>query len=129
MVETYYSNVIRCFIWDLQETSQGCSNGTLWIHTTETSWWRTTETPLGVSFETSLRRRGDVLMGRRYYVLLRRRHDVPIRRRGDIPLRCLGDIPRRRRWVFHLGHTCDVAGMYRGTSLRRGLDVFLPCGI
>ena len=84
---------------------------------------------MGVSFETSLRRRGDVLMGRRCYVLLRRRHDVPIRRRGDIPLRCLGDIPRRRRWVFHLGHTCDVAGMYRGTSLRRGLDVFLPCGI
>ena len=33
-------------------------------------------------------------MGRRCYVLLRRHHDVPI----------------RRRWMFHLRRTCDVAG-------------------
>ena len=47
-------------------------------------------------------------MGRRCYVLLRRHYDVPIRRRGDVPLTRLGDVPSRRRWVFHLGRTCDV---------------------
>ena len=83
---------------------------------------------MGVSFETCLRRHGDVLMGRRCYVLLRRRHDVPIRRRGDVPLRRLGDVPTRRRWVFHLGRTCDVAGTYRKTSLRGRYDVLLPGG-
>ena len=91
------------------------SNRTSLIRTTETSWWRTTETSLGVSFETCLRRRGDVLMWRCCYVLLRRRHDVPIRRRADVPLSQLGDVPLRRRWVFHLRHTCDVAGKYRET--------------
>ena len=65
---------------------------------------------MGISFETFLRRRGDVLEGRRCYVLLRRRYDIPIKRRGDVPLRRLGDVPSRRRWVFHLGRTCDVAG-------------------
>ena len=74
-----------------------------------------TETSLGVSFETYLIRRGDVLMGRRCYVFLRRRHDVPIRRREDVPLGRPGDVPPRRRWVFHLRHTCAVAGMYRET--------------
>ena len=83
---------------------------------------------MGVSFETCLRRRGDVLMGRRCYVLLRRRHEVPIRRRGDVPLRRLGDFPTRSRWVFHLGRTCNVAGTYRETSLRRHHDVLLPGG-
>ena len=66
--------------------------------------------------------RGDVLIGHRCYVLFRRRHDVPIRRRGDVPLRRLVDAPSRRRWVFHLGRTCDVAEMYRDvvtTSPRR----------
>ena len=53
-------------------------------------------------------------MGRRRYVLLRRRHDVPIK-----PLRRLGDVPTRRRCVFHLRCTCDVAEMYRETSPRR----------
>ena len=107
-METYHSNVIRCFIWDLLETSQGRSNGTSWIRTTETS--------LGVSFETCLRRRGDVLMGRRCYVLLRNRHYVPIRHHRDVPLRRLGDVPPRRRWVLHLRRTCDVAGTYREMS-------------
>ena len=64
-------------------------------------------------------------MGRRCYVLLRRRHDVPIRRRGDVPLRRLSDVATRRRWVFHLGRTCDVTGTYRETSLRRRHDVLL----
>ena len=67
-------------------------------------------------------------MGRRCYVLLRRRLDVSIRRRGDVPLRRLGDVPTRRRWVFHLGRTCDVAGTYRETSLRRRYDVLLLVG-
>ena len=128
MVETYRSNVIRCFIWDLQETSQGRSNGTSWIGTTETSWWRTAKTSLGVSFEICLSRRGDVLMGRRCYVLLRRRHNVPIRRSGEVPLRGLGNVPTTRRWVFYLGRTCDVAGTYRETSLRRRADVLLLGG-
>ena len=75
---------------------------------------------MGVSFETCLRRRGDVMMGRRCYVLLRRRYDVPIRR--------LRDVPSRRRWVFHLRRTCDVAGTYRETSLRRRHDVLMPGG-
>ena len=53
-------------------------------------------------------------MGRRCYVFLIRCHDVPIRRRGDVLLGRLGDVPRRR-WVFHLGRTCDVTGTYRET--------------
>ena len=89
------------------------------MRTTEASWCRTIETSLGVSFETYLRRWGDVLMGRRYYVPLRRCHDIPIRRREDELLRCLDDVPLRRRWVFLLRHTCDVAGTYRETLLRR----------
>ena len=32
----------------------------------------------------------------------------------------------RRRWVFHLRRTCDVAGTYRETPLRRRYDVLLP---
>ena len=75
---------------------------------------------MGVSFETCLRRRGDVLMGRH--------HDIPIRRREDVPLRRLGDVPLRRRWVLHLRRTCDVAGTYKETSLRRRHDVLLPGG-
>ena len=59
-------------------------------------------------------------MGRCCYVHLRRRHDVSIRRRGDVPLRSLNDVPPRRRWVFHLRHTCDVAGTFRE---RRRYDV------
>ena len=90
---------------------------------------RTTETSLGVSFETYLRRSGDLLMGRRHYVPLRRRHDIPIRRREDVPLKRLGDVPLRRRWVFPLRRTCDVAGMYKETSLRRRHNVLLPGGI
>ena len=68
------------------------------------------------------------MMGRRCYVLLRRRYDVPIRRRRDAPLRRLHDVPPRRRWVFHLRRTCDVAGTYRETSLRRRYDVLLLGG-
>ena len=124
----YHSNVIRCFIWDLQDTSYGHSNRTSWIRTTETSWWCTTERSLGVSFEACLRRRGDVLMGRHCYVLLRCHHNVPIRPRGDVPLRRLGDVPPRRRWVFHLRRACDVAGRYREASLRHRHDVLLPGG-
>ena len=63
------------------------------------------------------------MMGCRCYVLLRRRYDVPIRRRRDAPLRRLGDVLSRRRWVFHLRRTCDVAGTYRETSLRRRHNV------
>ena len=69
------------------------------------------------------------MMGRRCYVILRRRYDVPIRRRGDAPLRRLRDVPSRRRWVFHLRRTCDVAGTYRETSLRRRHDVLTPGGM
>ena len=67
-------------------------------------------------------------MGRHCYVLLSRRYDVPIRPRRDAPLRRLGDIPSKRCWVFHLGRTYDVAGMYRETPLRRRHDVLLPGG-
>ena len=84
---------------------------------------------MGVSFETCLRRRGDVMMGRCCNVLLRRRYDIPIRRRGDAPLRRLGDIPSRRRCVFHLRRTCDVAGTYIETSLRRRHNVLMPGGL
>ena len=84
---------------------------------------------MGVSFETYLRRRGDVLIGRHYYVPLRRRHNIPIRRREDELLRCLGDVPLRRRWVFHLRLTCDVAETYRETSFRLPHDILLPGGI
>ena len=80
---------------------------------------------MGVSFETYLRRRGDVLMRRRHYVPLRRLHDIPIRCE-DVPLTRLRDVPLRRRWVFHLRRTCDVAGTYKETSLRRRQDVLLP---
>ena len=101
----------------------------MWIRTTETSWWRTNETLLGVSFETCLRHREDIPMRRRYYALLRYPHDVPIRCYGDVLLRRLGDVPSRRRWVFHLLCNCDIAGMYRETSLRRCHDVLLPGGL
>ena len=59
-------------------------------------------------------------MGRRHYVSLRHRHGIPIRRRKYVPL--------RRRWVFHLRSTCDVAGTYKETLLRRRHDVLLPGG-
>ena len=67
-------------------------------------------------------------MGRHCYVLLRRPHNVPIRFPGDVTLRRLSEVPPRRRWVFHLRRTCDVAGTYRQTSLRHRYDVLLPGG-
>ena len=112
-METYHSDVIGVSFGSYRRRT----NGKSWIRTTETSWWRTTETSLGVSFETYLRRCRDGLMGRRHYVPSRRRHYIPIRSREDVPLRC--------RWVFHLRHTCDVAGTYKQTSLRRRDDFFL----
>ena len=75
-----------------------------------------------------MRRHGDVLIERRCYVLLRRRRDVPIKRPGNVLLRRLVDVPSRRRWVFHLVRTCDVAGMYRETSLRPRHDIWLLGG-
>ena len=128
VVETYHSDVIGCIIWEFQETFYGRTNGMSWIRITGTSWWRTTETSLGVSFGTCLRRHGDLLMRRRHDVPLRRSHGIIIRRRGDVPLRRFGNVPLRHRWVFHLRCTCDVAGMYRETSLRRCHDVLLPGG-
>ena len=68
------------------------------------------------------------MVGRRCYALLKRRYDIPITRLRHAPLRRLGDIPSRRRWVFHLRLTCDVAGTYRETSLRRRHDVLMPDG-
>ena len=38
-------------------------------------------------------------------------------------------VPSRRRWVFHLRRTCDIAGTYRETSLRRRDDVLLTLGL
>ena len=67
-------------------------------------------------------------MGRCCYVFLRRCYDVPIRRRGDAPLRRLGDVPSRCCWVFHMRRTCDVAGTYKETSLRRRHDIVMPGG-
>ena len=72
------------------------------------------------------RRREDVPRRRRCYIFLGRRHDGPIRCRGDVPVKCLGDVPSRRRWVFYLRRTCQVAGTYRETPLRRRQDVLLP---
>ena len=61
---------------------------------------------------------------------MRRRYDIPITRCGDVRLKRLGDVPSRRRWVFHLGHTCDVAGTYRERekSLLRRHDVLMSGG-
>ena len=127
-METYHSDVIGRFIWELQERLYRHTNGTSWIRTTKTSWRRTTETSLGVSFETSLRRSGGVLMGRRHCVPLRRGHDILVRRCGNVPLRRLGNFPVRRCWVCHLRRTYDVAGMYRETSLQCCHDVLLSSG-
>ena len=85
--------------------------------------------PLWRSWVLHLRLVWDVLMRRRCYVHLRRRHDVPIKRCGDVPLRRLGNVPSRRRWMFHLGRTCNVVGTYREMSLRRRLDVLMLGGI
>ena len=67
-------------------------------------------------------------MERRWDVLLRRCNDVPIRRPGDVPLRLHGDVPPRRYWVFRLRRTCNVAGTYIKTLLRRCHDILLPGG-
>ena len=75
-------------------------------------------------FETSWRRADGTSLLRS----LKRRYDVPIRRRGGVPLRRPGSVSSRRRWVFHLGRTCDVTGTYRETSLRRHYDVLMPGG-
>ena len=91
-----------------------------------------------------LRRLGDVPLRRRWVFHLRLLWDVvetycgtsllrpfkTLSRRSnktswDVLLRRLGDVPTRRRWVFHLGRTCDVTGTYRETSLRRRHDVLL----
>ena len=129
MVETYHSNVIGCFIWELQETLYRSTNGTSLIRTTKTSWWHTTETSLDVSFETYLRRPGEIPVGHRHYGALRLRNNILIIRRGDVPLRRLGDVPLRRCWVFHLRHIWDVTGTYRETSLRRRNNVLVPGGV
>ena len=71
-------------------------------------------------FKWDVRRHGDTLMGRRHYVPMRRRHDKPIKHWEDVPL--------RRRWVFHLRRTYDVAGAYRETPLQHRHDILLPGG-
>ena len=68
-------------------------------------------------------------MVRRHYVPLRRGHNIPIRSCEDAPLRRRDDVPLRRRWVFHFRRTCDVAGTYKETSLRRRYDVLLTGGL
>ena len=119
MVETSHSDVIGCFIWELQEMSSRRTNGTPWIHTTETSRWHTTEAWLGVSFEACLKRCGDVLIEPRHYVLLRRRHDISVGHRGDMPLRRLGDIPLR-----HFGCLIwDLPATSQGRTERRRYDI------
>ena len=137
MGETYHSNVIGCFIWELQKTSWRRANRTSLIEviivsnrrrTNTKPWWCTTETSLGVSFETCLRDRGDVLIRRRHYVPMRRHHDVPIRRREYVPLRRYGDVPLTRCWAFTFRHTFHVTGTNRETSLPRCQDILLPGG-
>ena len=64
-------------------------------------------------------------MGRRHNVFLRRHHDILIRRHGDEALRSFGNVPLRLWWLLHLRRTCDVAGMYRETSLQRRHDILL----
>ena len=61
---------------------------------------------------------------------MRRRQNIPIRSCGDVPLRRRrhGDASSRRSWVFHLINTCDVAGTYTETSLRRQHNVLFPGG-
>ena len=99
--------------WKLVQKTH--TDGSSWIHITETSLWCTIEVSLGVSFEICLRSRGDVLMERYCYVLLRRRHDVSIRCPGDVPLRHFADGLLRCRWVFHLRCSYNVAGTQRKT--------------
>ena len=113
---TYWWDVVDMYHWDILVTYQwdGC--------------WMSDVSSLDVSFETFLKRRKDVLTRQRYYVLLRRCHDIPIICRGYVPLRRLGEVSSKRRWVFHLRRTYDVAGAYKETSLRRFHDVFLPSG-
>ena len=104
--------VIGCFIWGLHETS----------------WISNTSMALDISFETCLRHRGDVLMGCRYYFALRRRENISIWHCRDVPLTHLGGVPTRRRWLFHLRHTCSVAGTYRETLLWCRHNVFCWVG-
>ena len=82
----------------------------------------------GCSFEACLRRHEDILMRHCCYALLRCRHDVQIRCCGDVPPRHHNNIPLRRRWVFHLRRTRDVAGTYREMSLRCCHNVLLLGG-
>ena len=115
----YQSHVIKCFIWDLQETSQRRTNGTSKIRTIETSWWRTAEMSLGVSIETCLRHWRDAMMGRCCCVLLRRCHDVPIRCCGDVHWDVLATFHRDVVGCF----IWDVPVTSLGRTERRRYDV------
>ena len=120
------------------------------------TWWRhITATLLEVSFGSYRRCCRDVLMGRRGYVPLRHLWvfhlrliwdvvetywwDVVITSPWDVVTtsnkmswrhtsETFGDVSLRRRWVFCLRRTCDVAGTYREMSLRRRHGVLLPGG-
>ena len=119
---------------------------------------RTTGISLPVLFRTNRRRRRDILMEYRGYVPLRYLGVVPLRHRrvfhfrlvwdlfetyvflrrcydfqiwfcGDELMRRLSNIFPKSCGMFHLRRTCDVAGTYRETSLRRLHNLLLPDGM
>ena len=55
-METYHSDVIECFIWDLQEASQRCTNGTSRWDVLVTYHWDVVGCFIWDLFETSKRR-------------------------------------------------------------------------
>ena len=55
---------------------------------------------------------GNLLDGGHDKVTRKRSKDQLTRCRNNVTLRCGEDVPQRRYWVFRLGLTGDVVGMY-----------------
>ena len=108
VVETYWWEIVDTYHWDALVKYHWDVVGCFIWDLFETSWRRADGTSFLRPFETSLRRSNKTL--------------------GDVALRRLGDVLSRRRWVFYLGRTCDVAGTYREMSVRRRHDVLMPVG-
>ena len=89
--------------------------------------WDIVECFIWALFERSRRRTDKTLLLGPLETSSRRSNKTSWRRTTETSW--LGDVPSRHRWVFHLRLTCDIAGTYRWTWLRRRHDTLLSGGL
>ena len=96
-METYHSDVIGCFLWELQETSWRPTNGTSWI-------WRLGDIPLRRRWVLDLRLIWDVV--ETYW------WDVVITFPWHVVTTCKQDVVKTYHWDVLATFNWDVVGCF-----------------